>query len=78
MKKMTKEQAIQKLSMLSHGTLATLTREERKERQLEATYANIDLLFNEKVSKIENNEVDVSNCKNWKDIWQLVSYYGKV
>lgn len=71
--KMTKEQAVKELLFLSHGSLATLTRKERQERGLEATYDNIDSLFNEKLEKILHDEVNVLECENWLDVWNLIN-----
>jgi hypothetical protein len=59
---MTKTEAKTELKLLSSGTIATLTGKR--------TYDEVDAIINEKLELID--KVDVSNCKTWVDVWELL------
>lgn len=59
---MTKQEAKQALCMLSSGTLANLTGIKNYDEQ--------DKLLNNLLEKIDL--VDVTNCKTWQDVWNLL------
>jgi hypothetical protein len=59
---MTKQEAKQSLCMLSCGTLGTLTGLRK--------YSEIDNILFSWLDKIDN--LDVTNCKNWNDVYNLV------
>lgn len=61
-KGMSKSEAKLELKMLSHGTLGTLTGKSR--------YVELDDILYSKLDQIDL--VDVSQCKNWQDVWEAL------
>lgn len=59
---MTKEQAKKELYYLSAGTICTLTGKR--------LYTEIDEILGNWMDKVD--EVDVSECKNWVEVYNLV------
>lgn len=60
---MEKNEAIEKLAILSSGTICTLTGLKR--------YDDIDNFIEQKYKQIETT--DVSECKNWVDVWKKLN-----
>ena len=60
---MTKNQAIDEIALLSSGTVGLLGRV--------ATYDEIYEIVKSVINSIECEKIDVSDCKNWMEIWEL-------